>query len=177
MSLLCPYKKQISISILDSEEIRASQVEPVKPAKCSESSNPAGSWLFHDDDDLWQLGLFAKIERCVSRFITIVKGVNVYNDNVAMFSPLAPIKISSSIDPPGAMRAQFRLIIKYVAGYRRSTRARRIARIKYAKCYATLHCDEYGNLRTWHINNAGKTLYRDRNPVVEFLCPRDRRST
>ena len=30
-----------SISILDSEEIRASQVEPVKPGKCSESSNPA----------------------------------------------------------------------------------------------------------------------------------------
>ena len=57
----------------------------------------AGSWLFHDDDDddanLCQLGLFAKIARCVSRFITIVKGVYVCNDNVAMFSPLAPIKI------------------------------------------------------------------------------------
>ena len=55
----------------------------------------ADSWLFHDDDDddanLWQLGLFAKIARCVSRFITIVKGV--CNENVAMFSPLAPIKI------------------------------------------------------------------------------------
>ena len=76
-------------SILDSEEIWASQVEPVKPAKCSESSNPAhdtaklslvaGSWLFHDEDDddanLWQLGLFAKIGRCVSRFITTVMGV------------------------------------------------------------------------------------------------------
>ena len=56
-----------------------------------------GSWLFHDDDDddvnLWQLGLFAKIGRCVSRLITIVKGVYVCNDNVAMFSPLKPIKI------------------------------------------------------------------------------------
>ena len=55
------------------------------------------SWLFHKDNDdevnLWQLGLFAKIGRCVSRFITIVKGVNVCNDNVAMFSPNAPIKI------------------------------------------------------------------------------------
>ena len=30
-----------SNSILDSEEIRTSQVEPMKPAKCSESSNPA----------------------------------------------------------------------------------------------------------------------------------------
>ena len=57
----------------------------------------AGSRLFHDDDDddanLWQLGLFAKIARCVPRFITIVKGVYVCNDNVAMFSSLAPIKI------------------------------------------------------------------------------------
>ena len=40
-----------------------------------------------------QLGLFAKIGRRVSKFITIVKGVYVCNDNVAMFSPLAPIKI------------------------------------------------------------------------------------
>ena len=31
----------ISISIFDSVEIRASQVELVKPAKCSESSKPA----------------------------------------------------------------------------------------------------------------------------------------
>ena len=23
-------------------------------------------------------------------------------------------------------------------------------------CYASLHCDEYGHLRTWHIYNAGK---------------------
>ena len=54
----------------------------------------AGSWLFHDDDDdganLWQLGLFAKTGRCVPRLITIVMGVYVCNDNVAM---LAPIKI------------------------------------------------------------------------------------
>ena len=53
-----------------------------------------GSCLFHDGDDddvnLWQLGLFAKTGRCVSRFITIVMGVCVCNDNVAM---LAPIKI------------------------------------------------------------------------------------
>ena len=57
----------------------------------------AVSWLFHDGDDddanLWQLGLFAKIGSCVSRFITIVKGVYVCNDIVAMFSSLAPIKI------------------------------------------------------------------------------------
>ena len=60
-------------SILDSEEIRASQVEPVKPAAnivfrikltrrmsdTAKLSLIAGSWLFHDDDDddanLWQL--------------------------------------------------------------------------------------------------------------------------
>ena len=54
----------------------------------------AGSWLFHDDDaNLWQMRLFSKIGRCVSRFITIVKVVYVCYDNVAMFSPLAPIKI------------------------------------------------------------------------------------
>ena len=48
----------------------------------------AESWLFHDENDddanLWQLGLFAKIGKCVSRFITIVKGVYVCNNNVAM---------------------------------------------------------------------------------------------
>ena len=63
----------------------------------SKLSLVAGSWLFHDDDNddanLWQLGLFTKIGRCVSRFITIVKGVYVCNDNVPMFPPLAPIKI------------------------------------------------------------------------------------
>ena len=57
----------------------------------------AGSWLFHDDDDddvnLWQLGLFAKIGRCVSRLITIVKGQSVCNNNVTMSSLLASIKI------------------------------------------------------------------------------------
>ena len=46
-----------------------------------------GSWIFHDDDDddanLWQLGLFAKIGRCVSRFITIVKGVYVTTSSQA----------------------------------------------------------------------------------------------
>ena len=25
---------------------------------------------------------------------------------------------------------------------------------------ASLHCDEYGHLRTWHIRDAGKILYR-----------------
>ena len=30
-------------------------------------------------------------------------------------------------------------------------------------CLASLHCDEYGHLRTWNIYNAGKTLYMDRN--------------
>ena len=35
--------------------------------------------------------------------------------------------------------------------------------------YASLNCDEYGQLRTWNIYNAGKTLYRDRSHVVEFL--------
>ena len=99
---------QGTFSILDSEEIRVNKVEPVKHAKCSESTNLAhvrhgeidlitGSWLFNDGDDddvnLWQLGLFAKIGRCVSRFITIIKGVYVCNDNVAMFSRLPPIKI------------------------------------------------------------------------------------
>ena len=56
----------------------------------------AGSLLFHDDDNganLWQLGPFAKIGRCVSRFITIVKGVYLCYDKVVMFLPLAPIKI------------------------------------------------------------------------------------
>ena len=26
-------------------------------------------------------------------------------------------------------------------------------------CYASLHCEEYGHMRTWNIHNAGKTLY------------------
>ena len=97
----------------------------------------AGSWLFHDDDDdyanLWQLGLFAKIARCVSKFIS-------RNDNVAMFSLLEPIKIFLLIGPPGAMCAQFRLIMKYVAGLRWSTGARRIARIKYANSFQFDDC-------------------------------------
>ena len=33
-------KTSFTVSILDSEEIWASQVDLVKPAKCSESSNP-----------------------------------------------------------------------------------------------------------------------------------------
>ena len=36
------------------------------------------------------------------------------------------------------------------------------------KC-RSLHYDEFGHLRTWHINNAGKTLYRDRNHVVKVI--------
>ena len=32
-----------------------------------------------------------------------------------------------------------------------------------------MYCDKYGHLRTWHIYNAGKTLYMDRSRVVEFL--------
>ena len=35
-----------------------------------------------------------------------------------------------------------------------------------SQCYALLHCDAFGHLRTWHTYNAGKTLYRDRNLVV-----------
>lgn len=35
----------------------------------------------------------------------------------------------------------------------------------------TLHCIAMrtGNIRTWHINNATKTFYRDRGRVVELL--------
>ena len=95
-----------------------------------------GSWLFHNDYDndanFWQLGLFAKIGRCVSRFITIIKGVYVCHDNIACFRRLPLSKFSGSIGLPAGMRAQFLLIIKYVAGLHRSTQARRIARIKYA---------------------------------------------
>ena len=39
-----------------------------------------------------------------------------------------------------------------------------------SRCYASLHCKEYGHIRTWHIYNTGKTcMYRDRNRVVELL--------
>ena len=38
-----------------------------------------------------------------------------------------------------------------------------------SQCYASLHCDEYGHLRTWHVYNAGKTLYEDQSCVGEFL--------
>ena len=34
--------------------------------------------------------------------------------------------------------------------------------------YASLHCDQYGHLRTWNIYNAGTTLYRDLSRLVEF---------
>ena len=36
-----------------------------------------------------------------------------------------------------------------------------------SQCYASLHCDEYGHLRTGYIYNAGKTLYREWNRVME----------
>ena len=78
-----------------------SQVEPVKPASVQNQATQhvsdmaaklslvAGSWLFHDEDDddvnLWQLGLFAKIDYNSQG--------SVCNDNVAMFSLLGPIKI------------------------------------------------------------------------------------
>ena len=89
----------------------------------------AGSWLFHDDDaNLWQLGLFAKIGRSVSRFITIVKGVLYVTKTSPCSRRLRLSKFSGAIGPPGVMRVQFRLKVKYVAGLRRSTRARRIAR-------------------------------------------------
>ena len=26
-------------------------------------------------------------------------------------------------------------------------------------CYASLHCEDYGHMRTWNIHNAGKTLH------------------
>ena len=28
-----------------------------------------------------------------------------------------------------------------------------------SECYASLHCEEYGHIRTCHIYNEGKTLY------------------
>ena len=94
----------------------------------------AESWLFHDENDddanLWQLGLFAKIGKCVSRFITIVKGVYVCNNNVAMFSPLAPIKIFRLNRPT---QRDARAISAHNQVCCRSTRTRRIARIQYAK--------------------------------------------
>ena len=138
----------LTISILDSEEIRASQVEPVNRQSVQNQvtrlSLVAGSWLFHDDDDddddanLWQLVLFAKIARCVSRFITKVKGVYVMTTSPCS-RRLRLSKFSGSIGAPGVMRAQFRLIIKYVAGLLWSNRARRIARIKYANIMRHIH--------------------------------------
>ena len=38
-----------------------------------------------------------------------------------------------------------------------------------SQCYASLHCDEYTHLRTWHVYNAGKTLYEDQSCVIECL--------
>ena len=37
-----------------------------------------------------------------------------------------------------------------------------------SQCYASLHCDKYGYLGTWHITipyNAGKTLIKDQSQV------------
>ena len=38
-------------------------------------------------------------------------------------------------------------------------------------CYASLHCEDYGLMRTWNIHNARKTLiiYRDRSRIVKVL--------
>ena len=38
-----------------------------------------------------------------------------------------------------------------------------------SQCCCSLHCNEYRHLRTWHIYNAGKTLYKDRSRVVELF--------
>ena len=41
-----------------------------------------------------------------------------------------------------------------------------------SQCYASLHCEKYGYLGTWHITilyNAGKKLNRNRSCVGEFL--------
>ena len=38
-----------------------------------------------------------------------------------------------------------------------------------SQCYASLHCNEYGHLKTWSIHNAGIRLYRDRICAVDFL--------
>ena len=29
-----------------------------------------------------------------------------------------------------------------------------------SRCYASLHCEEYGHMRTWDIYNTGKMLHR-----------------
>jgi hypothetical protein len=58
---------------------------------------------------------------------------------VSMDTTRSRLRLSNfpgSIGRPGAMRAQLRLTIKCVAGLRRSTRARQIVRIKYAKSNA-----------------------------------------
>ena len=34
--------------------------------------------------------------------------------------------------------------------------------------YASLHCEEYGHMRTWNIHNAGKTLYIGIEDIVEL---------
>ena len=38
-----------------------------------------------------------------------------------------------------------------------------------SQCYASLHCEEYGHMRTWNIHKGGKTLYRDRSHIVVLL--------
>ena len=87
-------------SILDSEEIRASRVERVKPAKCSESSNPielsrrlmAISWWRRRWCKLVAAGTVFKDSKACFKIYYKSQG-SVCNDNVAMFSPLAHIKI------------------------------------------------------------------------------------
>ena len=117
-------------SILDSDEVWASQVEPVKPAKCSESSNPAhdtaklslvaGSWLFHDEDD--DDANFGSWD-CLQRSEGVFQDLSQQSRECKYVTTTSPCsrrlrlsKFSGSNGPPGMMCAQFRLIIKYVAG-------------------------------------------------------------
>ena len=37
------------------------------------------------------------------------------------------------------------------------------------QCYTSLHCDEYGYLRTWYIYNTVQSLYMDQSRVVDIL--------
>ena len=88
-------------------EIQVSQVEPVKPAKCSESINPAH--VRHGDIEFsrrlmaiswrWQwCELVAAWTVCKDRKVCFKiyhnsQGVYVCNDKLVIFLPLAPIKI------------------------------------------------------------------------------------
>ena len=134
-------------SILESEEIRASQVEPVKPAKCSESSNPAHvseiefscrlmaiSWRRRRWCELVAAGTVCKDRKVCFKIDHNCQGSECMYDTTT--SPcsrrLRLSKFSSSMGPPGVVRGQFRLIIKYVDCFCGSTWAHQISRIKYA---------------------------------------------